>query len=43
VTRAAEFRLDLPIATLTPGPHLLTIQVSLGKSSITRGARFTVR
>jgi hypothetical protein len=41
--RSADYRLELPIAALAPGQHLLTIGISLGKSVVTRDARFTVR
>ena len=41
--RSADYRLELPVATLTPGPHLLTIEVSLGRSVVTRDVRFTIR
>ena len=41
--RSADYRLELPIATLTPGPHLLTIEIVLDKSVVTRDARFTIR
>ncbi len=40
--RSADYRLKLPIATLTSGQHLLTIEISLGKSRVTRDARFTI-
>jgi VWFA-related protein len=41
-SRSTDYRLELPIAALTPGPHLLTIELSLGKSIVRRDARFTV-
>jgi VWFA-related protein len=41
-TRSADYRLQLPIATLTAGPHLLTIELSLGKSVLTRESRFNI-
>jgi hypothetical protein len=41
--RSADYRLELPIATLTPGPHLLTIEMSVGKPAVTRDGRFTIR
>jgi len=40
---AAEYRLDLPMSRLEAGPHLLTIEASLGRTTIRRDARFTVR
>jgi hypothetical protein len=42
-TRSADFRLELPIAALLPGTHLLAIEFSLGKSVVTRDARLTIR
>jgi VWFA-related protein len=41
--RAADYELDLPIAQLQPGPHLLTIQATAGKASARRDVRFAVR
>jgi hypothetical protein len=41
--RAADYRLELPIARLTPGPHLLTIGATMGRRTATRGVRFAVR
>ena len=41
--RAADYQLDLPIAQLRPGPHLLTIQATAGKASARRDVRFAVR
>ena len=41
--RSADYRLELPIARLAPGQHLLAIEVSLGRSVVTRNARFTIR
>jgi VWFA-related protein len=41
--RSADYRLDLPIAPLAPGPHVLTIEMSLGTSVVTRNARFAIR
>jgi VWFA-related protein len=41
-TRFADYRLQLPIAALTAGPHLLTVELSLGKSVLTREARFNI-
>jgi hypothetical protein len=41
--RAADYRLDLPIAQLPPGKHLLTIELDVGTRMLRRDARFTVR
>jgi len=40
--RAADYRLDLPLASLRPGPHLLTLEATMGKSHDRRDVRFTV-
>lgn len=42
-SRAADFRIDLSIASLAPGPHLLTVGASQGKASAQRQLRLTVR
>jgi VWFA-related protein len=41
--RSADYRLELPIATLAPGPHVLMIEISSDKSIVRRDARFTIR
>jgi VWFA-related protein len=41
--RAADYRLDLPLTPLAPGPHLLTIQATAGKHTASRDVRFTVQ
>jgi len=41
--RAADYTLDLPIATLEAGAHLLTLEATLGQRTIRRTARFIVR
>jgi hypothetical protein len=41
--RAADYRLDLPLAQLKRGLHLLTITATAGKRSASREVRFTVR
>jgi VWFA-related protein len=41
--RAADYRLDLPLAGMRPGPHLLTLEATMGKRVDLRGVRFTVR
>jgi len=40
--RAAEYRFDLPLAGMRPGPHLLTLEATMGKSHDRRDVRFTV-
>lgn len=42
-SRSADFRMDLPLATLEAGPHVLTIDAHLGDLAVRRDARFTVR
>jgi VWFA-related protein len=42
-THAADFRLALPIDTLGPGPHVLTLDASLGKDHVERSVVFHVR
>ena len=41
--RAVDHRLNLPLADLSPGPHLLTIEATAGKASARRDVRFAVR
>jgi hypothetical protein len=41
--RSADYLLKLPLDTLARGPHLLTIEMSLGKTVVTRDARFTIQ
>ncbi len=41
--RSAEYRVDLPLARLAPGPHLLTIDATLGDRTIQRAVRFDVK
>ena len=41
-TRAAEYRLALPIEKLAPGPYLLTIEGTLKKDTVRRDVRFQV-
>jgi hypothetical protein len=40
--RVADYLLALPIERLLPGPHLLTIEATLGKDVVRRDARFDV-
>jgi len=42
VKGAADCLLTLPIAQLSPGAHLLTIEASVGKTTVTRQVRFVV-
>jgi hypothetical protein len=41
--RAADYRVDLPVASLARGPHLLTVGASRGTASAQRQLRLTVR
>ncbi len=41
--RTADVKYDVPLATLTPGPHLLTFEATLGSTTIRRDVRFEVR
>jgi VWFA-related protein len=43
VGRTADYRLNLPLTRLAPGPHLLTITATAGKLTAARDVRFTVR
>ena len=38
-----EFRLDLPLATLTSGQHLARITIRAGKTTLTRNLVFTIQ
>jgi hypothetical protein len=40
--RAHDYRFELPLARLQPGPHLLTLEVT-GPASLRRDVRFEVR
>ena len=40
---AADYRIELPLATLAGGPYLLTIDASAGQSSARRGVRFSAQ
>jgi VWFA-related protein len=42
-TRAADYRFPLPLTRLTRGPYVLTFETTLGKTSVRRDVRFTVR
>lgn len=39
----ASFNLDLPLATLPPGPYLLTMETRAGKAKTTPYVRFNMR
>jgi VWFA-related protein len=41
--RTADVKYDVPLATLSPGPHLLTFEATLGTTTIRRDVRFEVR
>jgi len=41
--RGADFTIELPLASLEVGEYLLTIEATLGKTVVTRDARFVVR
>jgi hypothetical protein len=42
-SRSADYRLDLPLDRLSPGPHLLTIQATAGTHTSRRQVRFQVQ
>jgi hypothetical protein len=41
--RSADVKYQIPMAKLSPGPHLLTIEAALGSTVIRRDIRFEVR
>jgi VWFA-related protein len=41
--RAADVNFELPIASLKPGPYLLTLEAMLGKTTARRDVRFEIR
>jgi hypothetical protein len=43
MARAADYTVDLPLATLVPGSYLLRLSVSSGEESATRDVRFALR
>ena len=43
VNRAANVNFELPLAPLKPGPYLLTIEATLGKTIARRDVRFEIR
>jgi hypothetical protein len=42
-TRSADIHYDIPIHKLAPGPHLFTVEATLGTTTIRRDVRFVVR
>jgi hypothetical protein len=42
-SQTAAYTVDLPLATLDPGEHLLTMEMAAGKTKTTRQVRFAVR
>jgi hypothetical protein len=40
---AADYRLDLPLDTLASGPYLLTLEATMGTTTMRRDVRFSVR
>jgi hypothetical protein len=43
VTRVVDHPFDVPIASFAPGPHLLTIEATAGKTQVRRDVRFIVK
>jgi len=41
--RAADVDYQLPLSALEPGPHLLTMETTLGTTTIRRDVRFEVK
>jgi len=41
--RVADCRLELPMAGLSPGLYLLTVEVTAGARTVRRDLRFSVR
>jgi hypothetical protein len=41
--RTADVRFQLPLARLTPGPHLLTFEAAIGAAILRRAVRFDVK
>jgi hypothetical protein len=40
--RAADYRFAIPVKRLPPGPYLLTFEISLDNTTVTRSVQFTV-
>jgi VWFA-related protein len=41
--RSADYRLSVPVADLEPGPYVLTLETSLGKTRVSRAVRFSMQ
>jgi len=41
--RSADVKYAIPMAKLSPGPHLLTIEATLGATTIRRDVRFEIK
>ena len=41
-THSADYRVQLPIASLAPGPYLLTVEANAGRTTLRRDVRFMV-
>jgi VWFA-related protein len=41
--RAADVRFDLPLSSLKPGPYLLTLEATLGRTTVRRDVKFEIR
>ncbi len=41
--QSADYAYPVPIATLTPGPYVLNLEASLGKSTVERRVRFEIQ
>lgn len=41
--READYTVDLPLATLTPGPYLLTVRAAAGERTAVRHIRFAMQ
>jgi len=41
--RTAEVRYELPMARLVPGPHLLSVEITMGTTVMRRDVRFSVK
>lgn len=42
-TRSTDYRLEIPIVTLTRGPYLLTVEATVGAATARRDVRFSVK
>ena len=41
--RSADYLVSLPVADFEPGPYVLTLETSLGKTRVSRAVRFSMR